>query len=117
MLSLFYSFIFLIVINPTNVNAQQKPTLGNFGGRVITTIVPAVTCAAQYGPITIIPAGVPVPGPFIIQATEKVVNPASKILGKYDKIMDAASCQLQTPAGPVPFPTFKIKRNFGASRF
>lgn len=112
------TILFIVAIIPIKISAQQRPTMGNFGGRIGTTFIGGVTCGAQYGPILILPTiGAPVPGPFIIQSTTKTVTPGGQILGKYDRIMDSATCQIQTPSGPVPFPTFRIKSNFGTSRF
>lgn len=114
----FIAIILLIVIIPIKSNAQQRQTLGNFGGRITTTFIPGVTCGAQYGPIIILPTvTAPVPGPFTIQSTQNIVNPGGQILGKYERILDSTTCQIQTPSGPVPFPTFRIKNNFKTSRF
>lgn len=105
----FFTFFFVVcAFTFSHVSAANLKT-GSFGGRVVTTAVPSVTCAAQYGPILITPASGSSAKPFVITATQKKVTPGGQILGLYDRKPDMKSCYLDTPFGPIPVPVYKIK--------
>lgn len=82
----------------------------NFGGRILTTSTPPITCNSQYGIIWMTPArGSKTPGPFIIESTSKSVNTRSQILGKYETQMDYETCYIQLGPYRINVPTYKIK--------
>ncbi len=96
-------------------NKFTAPTiLRPFGGKVTATVQPGVTCAAQYGVITITPVGPFPPTPYVIPATTQSVTIGSWILGLHTPTIAPGLCYTDS-APPVPYPTFNIIR-FGASR-
>ncbi len=89
------------------------PLLRPFGGKVTATIQPGITCAAQYGVMTITPVGLFPPTPYVIPATTQSVSVGSWILGLYNPTITPGLCYTDS-VPPVPYPTFSIIR-FGAS--
>ncbi len=90
-------------------------TIRSFGGKVTSTTLPGVTCAAQYGIVTITPVGgIFPPTPYVILATTKTIGPGKWILGLYNSILTPGPCYTDSPP-PVPVPTFNIIK-FGASK-
>jgi hypothetical protein len=115
-----YAFGFLfsifLTLGITNVLAASSMT-GQFGGRIITTTLPPVTCSSQYGIITMLPAkGSELPGPFIIESTSKSINAGGQILGLYEKTPDFSTCYIQAGPYRIPVPTYKIKKTFNSSK-
>lgn len=91
-------------------------TTKQFGGRILTTTTPPVTCSSQYGIILISPArGSSAPGPFIIESTNKNVSSGGQILGKYETTMDYQTCYIQAGPYRIPVPTYKITKTFNTS--
>lgn len=102
-----------------NKLAHASLTRTPFGGRVVSTVVPDVTCAGGTGPITIIPSRPTYPpAAYYIPAgtrTGRSVKTSSWILGYYSITPNETYCQIETPAGPAPFPVLVIKL-YGASK-
>ena len=108
-------FIVLCAI-PLYVFAQLKGvTKRPFGGQVILTAIPAVTCAAQYGAMIIRPVNIAPPAPYYITTTTKNVKPGSWLLGWYSVIPSFNTCYTSTTPS-VPVPSFKIDSSFGISK-
>jgi hypothetical protein len=98
--------------------AYAAITYRSFGGRILNTTTPEVTCAAQYGLMTIAPVGAFPPGPFIIRATQKSVLSGGWILGLYNIVPDVESCYTNDPYAPMPVPTLRINPlRFNTSKF
>lgn len=115
------AFAFFLSLGAPAAHAQYSgaintlTTIKPFGGRVVATQQPGVTCAAQYGIVNITPiGGIFPPTPYVIGATTKSVTPGGWILGLYNSVLTPGLCYTTT-APPVPYPTFTILK-FGASR-
>jgi hypothetical protein len=111
-LIIFLTIIFFSVFT-YQTNAFTKKS---FGGKIISTTIPSVTCVGQ-GPITLSKMTGGLPLAIAAQNSKSIANPMSKILGRYSLVPDSTICQQQTPAGPVPFPVYKIEKNYGTSKF
>lgn len=90
---------------------SKKP----FGGKVILTTIPAVTCTAQYGAMVIRPVNIAPPAPYYIPATTKNVKYGSWLLGWYSAIPSFTTCYTNTTPS-IPVPAFKIDSSFGVSK-
>src|SRR5690242_20204364 len=78
-------------------------TIRPFGGRILTTTQPGVTCAAQYGVMSITPiGGIFPPTPYVIPETTKTVSPGKLILGLYNSVLAPGLCYTDS-APPVPY--------------
>ncbi|PCI20483.1 hypothetical protein COB64_02070 [Candidatus Wolfebacteria bacterium] len=105
----FIALTIFFVAQTTFAQSLLRP----FGGKIISTKIPGVKCAAQHGVIAIVPVALFPPAPYIITATKKVVSPGQWILGLYNPILTPGSC-FTTTTPPVPVPTFSITL-FGVS--
>lgn len=119
MLIIFAIFCISVFGFTGSIFAAGSISTGQFGGRIVTTQTPPITCTAQYGPIVVSPAkGSTIPGMFVITATNKTVNPGGQILGLYERAPDTQSCFIQAGPYRIPIPTYKIKTNkFNTSRY
>jgi len=111
-----FSVIFFLLFSS---NASAISLYQPFGGRVISTFTPGVTCRGE-GPITIRPVGLSTPtGPYVIQLGQTTlyqyytVHTGSWILGLYNPIPSFTSCFTDS-LPPFPVPTFAVKI-FGSS--
>lgn len=80
-----------------------------FGGKVVSTTNPAITCInTEGGPVTIIPVRPSMPPtPYAtVIATKRhshiVIKPGSWIIGLYNPIPDVATCINPATGAPVP---------------
>ena len=111
MFGLFFLISFFLISQSTFAFG----TFRSFGGKVTSTTMPGVTCAAQYGVITITPfGGIFPPTPYVILATSKTVSPGKWILGLYNSVIAPGPCYTDSTP-PVPYPTFDIFK-FGVSK-
>lgn len=84
-----------------------------FGGKVISTTNPAITCInTEGGPIMITPVRAYPPGPYATTLVTRrhsyyVVKPGSWIIGLYNPIPDVTTCI--NPETGAPVPVFAIK--------
>lgn len=110
-----FGLFFLVSFFLMSQSAFAFATLRSFGGKVTSTTFPGVTCAAQYGVITITPiGGIFPPTPYVILATAKTVSAGKWILGLYNSVLTPGPCYTDSTP-PLPYPTFNIVK-FGASR-
>lgn len=97
-------FIF-ISITPLSVFAQLATgTARPFGGRVLTTSIPGITCAATYGALAVLPVVAAPATPYFIRFASASVRPGSWVLGWYNPIPDVSTCI----AAEVPIPAFEL---------
>lgn len=86
-----------------------------FGGQIISTKTPGISCAAQYGPILMRPVNLSVPGLYAIRSTTKSVRAGQWALGLYNLVPSFTTCYTDSTP-PVPVPTFMINPTiFGTS--
>lgn len=114
----FILFLFLITFFIFKNTTFAGLTKSSFGGKIVATEIPDVTCEGGVGPITIYPSRSSYPEspyfiPTILNGTK--VSSGKWILGLYSILPSEAYCQIQTPAGPVPFPVLVVKI-YGASK-
>lgn len=87
------------------------------GGRVITTppdMQAVLVCAAQYGPFTLKPVNLAIPGPHYIQFTSKSTPRRNGwFLGMYNAIPNVGTCYNPETGVPLPAHTIGI---YGVSR-
>ncbi len=89
----------------------------SFGSSNILSVrLPGITCAAQYGPMLLLPANIAPPGLYAIRYGLKAPTPGGQILGNYRLIPDFGTCYTNT-APPVTVPVFMVDpKNYGVSR-
>ena len=107
-----YPIVTLIILGsfftlPANALTIKKP-LASFGGRVILTQVPGVTCTGQYWLTTKPSGGFPINTPLVIEATNKTISPGANILGLVNPVSDMNTCFIPTPTGPIYIPSWRI---------
>ncbi len=86
-----------------------------FGGKVLLTGIPVITCTAQYGAMLIRPVNVAPPAPYYITATAKTIKSGSWLLGWYLPVPSFSTCYTNTTPS-VPVPSFKIDPSVGVSK-
>ncbi len=85
-----------------------------FGGKIITTKSPVITCASTYGPLTMQPITKGIPGiSFISKGDGGTPKTGSYILGNYELAPNVGTCYNTETGAPVP--AFSIK-TYGVSR-
>ncbi|MCU0660113.1 MAG: hypothetical protein MUD00_00660 [Candidatus Pacebacteria bacterium] len=103
----FFSITLFSFFFAAHISFAALGTMRSFGGRVISTTTPGITCGAQYGMMSIQPVGVfPATG-YTITATTQSVNPGGWILGLYNATPTTGICYTNT-APPIPVPSFNI---------
>jgi hypothetical protein len=111
------TILIIFIAVPVVSFAISFPTNRPIGGRVITTPIDtaaAIVCAAAYGPFSVLPVNIAVPGPFFIQNIKAGIPARDKhFLALYNAVPDFSTCH--NPETGAPIPAFKIKI-YGVSR-
>lgn len=86
------------------------------GGKISIYPITGVVCPTGYGPFSITPAGVSVPGPFLLPFYNSPAGGATLsigqwVLGLYRPIPTPGGC-VTTSVPPTPVPTFEVKKEF-----
>ncbi len=77
-----------------------------FGAQILLTQMPAITCIAQYGAISLRPVVPMAPSPYFIRtSTTRQITSGKWLLGWYNSVPNVSTC---TAAGSVPVPAFEI---------
>ena len=91
-----------------------------FGGKVVSTVNPAIVCTnTEGGPLMIVPVrGTYPPGPYATTLTTKrysnfIITPGTWIIGLYSPVPDASTCINPQTGAPVPVLPIKI---YGVSK-
>ena len=111
-----FVFVVFLIIAALCMSAQAYASFGTekpFGGKIMITSSPGVTCAGvQYGPLTITPYGKSsISGPYVILAGKgNKGSPRSGgyILGKYSKIVNANACWTGEKPYDEPYEVYEI---------
>ncbi|MCC6199051.1 hypothetical protein IT401_02475 [Candidatus Nomurabacteria bacterium] len=100
-------FLLIIVVYSITVSHAQSATLARrpFGAQVVLAQLPAITCLAQYGAISLRPVVPMVPSPYFIRSTTKHVSTGSWLLGWYNPVPNVSTC---SAAESTPVPAFEI---------
>ena len=89
----------------------------SFGGKIILTQIPGVTCNGQYWLVQKPSGGFPIQGPLFIQSTKKTLSPGGSILGLLNPVPTTQNCYIPTPTGPVYIPSWTVDtKNFNTSK-
>jgi len=102
------------IVNPVSAagfNLLTRP----FGGRVIMSMLPGVTCGGGTGPVTIMPAGTsPAASYYFPYGLNIPPSPGRWVLGNYS-LLSFPTCYTDTTP-PSPYPTLRVTL-YGISPF
>ena len=108
--------LFILITALTVVSPASAATLGltrPFGGRVISSTMPGVTCPGT-GPVTIQPAGTSLSSPYFFPVGLKTPPTAGRwVLGNH--LLTPTPVCVTNTVPPVPYPAFMVTL-YGISR-
>jgi hypothetical protein len=113
----FLIFLSCVAIGLVFASSTQAALYQPFGSsKIFSMRVPGVTCAAQYGPMLMLPASIAPPGLYAIRYGTKTPTVGGQILGNYRLVPDFSTCYTNSTP-PVTIPVFMVDpKNYGVSR-